>query len=61
MTSPKSQTNKKWTSTEESRANWDRIFGKKETCRNGRRVDVNGRDLGVCLDCEGTGCEDATP
>ena len=27
--SEKSKTNKKWTSTEESRANWDRIFGKK--------------------------------
>lgn len=27
------------------------------TCRNGRSVDRHGRDMGPCLDCEGTGCD----
>lgn len=27
------------------------------SCRNGRRVDSNGRDLGPCLECEETGCD----
>lgn len=27
------------------------------TCRNGRRVDATGRDVGLCFECEGTACE----
>jgi hypothetical protein len=27
------------------------------SCRNGRRVDSNGRDLGPCIECEETGCD----
>lgn len=29
MSSPKSQTNKKWTSSQDYRDNYDKIFGKK--------------------------------
>ena len=59
MNSPKSQTNKKWTSNDEFKSNYDRIFGKKERpscpiCGDGMEPTAderNGSPAWYCNQC----------